>query len=192
MQERDIWLDKLLTLLNADEQRMSILKQVSSLNIEQCYVAAGFIRNMVWDELHNRPVTTLNDVDVIYFDETGKNKETEIEMSLRQLNPNQNWEVKNQAFMHVKHGDKPYKDCSEAMQHWPEKETAIAARLKSSSSGECSQIEVVAPFGLETLFKGHLTHNPVRSEGVFNQRVSNKNWLKMWPKLKLVRKQDSR
>lgn len=58
----------LIDLLQQDAQRLLILHCVAQLDLAECYVAAGFVRNMVWDHRHGYPPTPLQDVDVIYFD----------------------------------------------------------------------------------------------------------------------------
>ena len=159
---------------------MHLLDIVARLQLPDCWIAAGFVRNLVWDYLHDYPATPFNDVDVIYFDPAQAYEESSVLETLRHFAPSVNWEVKNQAKMHLKHHDKPYENTTEAMMHWPEKETAVGVRLDNNG-----QIEINAPFGLASLFKGHLTFNPVRSKEVFEHRVNSKHWLKTWPKLKL-------
>ena len=55
---------------------MSILRIVQALQLNDCWIAAGVIRNKVWDYLHNTQ-TEINDIDVIYFDEFDSSIETE-------------------------------------------------------------------------------------------------------------------
>ena len=55
-------------LLRSDPFRMIVLEQVRSLSLPDCWVAAGFIRNMVWDSLHDYSNSPNNDVDVIFYD----------------------------------------------------------------------------------------------------------------------------
>ena len=127
---------------------MKVLEQVRSLSLPDCWVAAGFIRNMVWDVLHNQPKSALNDIDVIYYDPTDKNHSLGY-CAIEQLNsiePSVNWEVKNQAFMHLRNGDSPYQSSEHAMSFWPEKETAVGARMNADGS-----LEISAPFGTSSL-----------------------------------------
>ncbi|CAH7108283.1 hypothetical protein VCHA54P496_10681 [Vibrio chagasii] len=60
---------QIAALIEQDPLRTKILECVAQLDLPQCYVAAGFVRNLVWDHLHgfDNP-TPLNDIDVIYFD----------------------------------------------------------------------------------------------------------------------------
>ncbi len=176
---------ELQRLIEQDSQRMAILRLVSTSNLPQCYVSAGFVRNLVWDHLHGKQTSTpLNDIDVIYFDPAESNSAANLdyEKQLKALRPKVNWQVRNQAIMHVRNGDQPYTDVNDAMSHWPEKETAVAVRIDGNGNLEC-----LAPFGLESLFDLQVTHNPKRNISVFDQRVASKNWLTLWPKLTVVR-----
>jgi hypothetical protein len=58
----------LIQLIKNDPKRYDILKFISTLELEleDCWIAAGFVRNLIWDYLHNLN-STLNDVDVIYY-----------------------------------------------------------------------------------------------------------------------------
>ncbi|MFC1236337.1 nucleotidyltransferase family protein [Vibrio sp. F74] len=168
-------------LLEKDVLRLRALRCVQSLQLPDCYVAAGFIRNMVWDFVHDyRFSTPLNDVDVIYFDsnESSNNVHEHYEQQLSEMMPNLNWQVRNQAKMHMRNGDKPYKSTLDAMGYWVEKETSVAARILDSH-----QIECISAFGFESLFQLKLTYNSKRDRTTFEQRVSSKGWLIQWPRL---------
>ncbi|USD43426.1 nucleotidyltransferase family protein [Vibrio sp. SCSIO 43135] len=171
-------------LVERDDMRVKALECVYSLMLPQCYIAAGFVRNLVWDHLHGyEKSTALNDVDVIYFDgqETDQQLLREYEHRLTKMMPELNWQVRNQAWMHVRNNDKPYSSSLDAMSHWVEKETAVAIRKRDDGEYEC-----LAAFGWESLWALELTHNPKRSESLFIERVTSKGWLTHWPKLKVV------
>ncbi|MGB0894476.1 MAG: nucleotidyltransferase family protein [Parashewanella sp.] len=142
-------------------------------------IAAGFVRNLVWDKLHGQSCTKLTDIDVIYFNpaDIDKQRDNEIEQALCLIEPSLPWSVKNQARMHVKHGDQPYNNCVDAMRYWPEQETAIGVRLINE------QICVYSAFGINTLFELQLTHNRNRNKNTFLQRVKQKKWQQVYPKL---------
>ena len=159
---------------------MRLLRAVASLALPDCYIAAGFVRNMVWDHLHGYAPTQLNDVDVICFDPANA-VSPRVTEPLYLQEPSVRWEVKNQATMHTRNHDPPYTNSAGAMRYWPEKETAVGVRLKSSGA-----IEVAAPFGLDSLFAGCISHNPKRSKSLFLERVAEKQWLETWPLLRLV------
>ncbi|MDJ0656247.1 MAG: nucleotidyltransferase family protein [Xanthomonadales bacterium] len=162
---------------------MSALRAICGLGLPDCWLAAGFVRNMVWDALHGYAATPLNDIDVIYHDPEDRDGTVArvVEDQIRGRSPHRNWEVRNQAVMHLRNGDAPYLDSADAMSHWPEIETAVGARLKPSG-----EVELLAPFGTDSLLAGHLTHNPKRPYELFMSRVISKNWLQKWPNLQIV------
>ncbi|MFT4808785.1 MAG: hypothetical protein ACI9LX_002122 [Paraglaciecola sp.] len=171
--------DRLQALLQADPLRMDILHAVATVSLPDCWLAAGFVRNLVWDHLHNKK-TDLNDVDVIYYCQTDTQGQL-AKNAIRQLQeklPKVNWQVKNQALMHIKRQNSQYTSSTDAMTFWPEQETAIGVSLDKN---EC--FYVVAPFGLASVFEGRITFNPKGDEDVFWQRIEKKHWLTIWPQL---------
>ncbi|WP_299695830.1 nucleotidyltransferase family protein [uncultured Vibrio sp.] len=177
-------MDRIVELIKQDPVRVKALECVSKLGLPQCYIAAGFVRNLVWDALHGFNVATpLNDADVIYFDpdENDTKAYLQYESQLKKLMPEVNWQVRNQALMHIRNGDLPYKSSLDAMSYWPEQETAVAVRLVAPDSYEC-----IAAFGYESLFDYCVTHNPKRSRETFENRVNSKGWLVRWSSLRTV------
>ncbi len=159
---------------------MTALKTLAALKLPSAYIAAGFVRNAIWDNVFHQGSTPLNDVDVIYFDDTNvaKSQDELWQQCLIQAMPSMNWEVKNQARMHIKHQHCPYQNCIDAMSYWPEKETAIAVRLIGDNT-----LDFVSPYELSALFSGRVTYNPKASKRLFKQRIENKKWLRTWPQL---------
>lgn len=163
---------------------MQLLSAVAQLPQQPCYIAAGFVRNLVWDHLHQLPATTLNDVDVIYFDRNSREPHTQhsLQQQLEQAVGGVNWQVKNQALMHQRNSDPAYSSLLDAISYWPEKETAIAVRINIEA-----ELELISPFGYDSLLAGCISYNPKRCQTVFQQRVQNKGWLQQWPQLKIVK-----
>lgn len=172
-------MDKVIHLIRADKFRLDLLSIVSSLNLPDCYIAAGFVRNLVWDHLHGFPPTVLNNVDVIYFSKEVINESAAL-ITLYSAYPNIQWQLKNQALMHNKNFDLPYENSIHAMEYWPEIETAIGAKMEVNG-----EITVVSPFNTNAIFEGFITHNTKREKSVFLQRVEEKKWLEAWPKLRV-------
>jgi len=167
--------------IEEDKARHQALKIAASLNLNDWCLAAGFVRNLIWDKLHGfESPTPLNDVDFIYFDPNNVSdtfdKEHEAALTDSSKYP---WSVKNQARMHIRNNDLPYMSTSDAMSYWVEIETAIGARIEPSG-----EITLVAPFGLNRLFEFTVTINSKRiKQADFQHRVNSKGWLKTWPKL---------
>jgi len=174
---------RLVELIRKDAYRMSILSDVSRLPLKNCYVAAGFVRNLVWDHLHQKEATELNDIDVIFFDQDkrAQAKGERAASDLKRVSPGVNWQLKNQAVMHLRNHHSPYKSIADAMSYWPEKETAVAVKISGNGL-----ISLVAPYGLDSLFRGEITQGDKVDRRVFEQRVENKRWLISWPKLKII------
>jgi uncharacterized protein len=173
-------------LLASDFFRKELLLLVQSLELPDCWIAAGFVRNAVWDHLHGRePTPPCGDVDVIWFDSVATDEvyDRKIESRLKMKRSDIDWSVKNQARMHHRNGDSPYESSVDAMRFWPETATAVAARLLADAS-----IEIAAPLGLDDLLT--LTIRPTtgfetRKRKLFEARVQSKAWLQRYPMLKL-------
>jgi len=158
----------------------SCLEAVATLNLPDCWIGAGFVRNLVWDFTHHYPApTALNDVDVVYFDNSDldKTREQQLQQLLRRRYPTVNWEVRNQARMHIKHDFPPFTDTCDAISHWVEKETAVAARYTGST------VEIMAPYGLQMNYNNSITPHHSHSLSLFESRINNKCWQQIWPKL---------
>ena len=150
---------KIIQWIEKDSFRMRALECVFKSEIPQAFLAAGFVRNLVWDALHNKETPTpLNDLDVIYFDldESDPERYKAYELKLQELMPEANWQVRNQAMMHERNGDRAYTDLIDAMSFWPEKETAVAIRQLARGEYQC-----LSSFGFDSLFElKHLSSIP--------------------------------
>jgi len=180
--------ENLKALLLEDEERQRILSLVSSLDLPDCWIAAGFVRNAVWDFLHGRPPShPSGDIDVIWFD-SAKNEKTvdlQLEDRLKQLDGSIEWSVKNQSRMHSGNGDLPYLSASDAMRFWPETATATAVRINCNGD-----LEITAPFGLNDLFEAVVRPTPSflgEKQRLFDARLKDKKWLERWPLLTVER-----
>jgi len=173
-------------LLLSDTFRMNCLRAARQLKLEDYYLAAGFLRNAIWDHLHGLPkMTPLNDIDLVYFDATDKSTETEQQLTflLNSQLPEAGWQVRNQARMHLLQGHAPYVNTAEAIAQWVEIPTCVGVRLEQDDS-----FSFCAPFGLEQNWNLNvkLNHQNPKPE-LFTQRLQQKNWLTLWPKLRLSR-----
>lgn len=174
----------LVSLLQKDVLRLHLLKLVHDVSGPECWLAAGFVRDAVWGQLHGfQPTKPQGDIDVVWFDtqRTDQEHDTLLEQALRLKAPEYLWSVKNQARMHLRNGDAPYQSVADAMRHWPETATAVAVRL-----GPTGCIEVNAPFGLDDLFQLRLKPGPCflhAKHVMFEERVRKKNWLQRFPLL---------
>lgn len=176
----------LKALIASDQERMRVLRLVKDLALPDCWVAAGFVRSRVWDYLHRHETSPLpDDIDVIWYDNKGLAAERDIalELALRTRDNTLTWSVKNQARMHWRNDDKPYRSAADAMRHWPETATAVAVRL-----GPRDVVEVAAPCGLDDLFNLIVRPTPrfmADKSLIYLDRVRSKNWQRTWPKLRI-------
>ena len=176
--------NELFGIIKSDKWIIEILKTIRDLELNDCWIGAGFVRNKIWDAKHGKDRSELNDIDVIYFDKLNLDKEHDlgIEFKLKRFYPKLNWSVKNQARMHLRNGHEQYANCNEAISFWPETATSIAIRLSFEN-----QIEYMAPFGLEDLFNLIVMPTPRFDLVAYEKRIERKNWKEKWNKLKIRR-----
>jgi hypothetical protein len=179
---------QLCAWLTAADWRMACLEAVAALDLSDGWIGAGFLRNLAWDRLHGFTAPTpLADVDVLVFEPaSGLEREAEIEAALAGRLPAVPWSVKNQARMHERNGDAPYRDTEDALRHWLETPTAVAARI--TAGGE---LEILAPFGLADVFgltvrpTPHARSRPDRLKA-YRLRMAEKAWPAIWPGVQVV------
>lgn len=178
---------ELQSLIASDTRRKQVLQLVQALGLPDCWVAAGFVRSCVWDHVHQYPESPLpQDIDVIWFDPERSTAEhdTALERALHARDATLGWSVKNQARMHLRNGDRPYRSATDAMRYWPETATAVGVRMDAHG-----QIEVAAPFGLDDLF-GLIVRPTERFLGikhaVYLERLHAKQWQARWPRLTMA------
>lgn len=160
------------------------LELVRELNLPESCIAAGYVRNRVWDVLHGyENETPLNDIDVIYYDPTDLSEEKDrlLSLTLNMTDKKEGWSVKNQARMHLRNQVAPYESTRDAMSCWPETATAVGLYLD-----RLDDIEVISPYGLDDLFQLKIRQSPrYMDTAYFMQRVNEKQWLTRWPNLTL-------
>jgi hypothetical protein len=149
----------------------------------RCWVAAGFIRNAIWDQLHGRSAASwpVGDVDVVYWDPSDISPERDAAIEKRLMACAEiPWSVRNQARMHERNGDAPYRSTEDAIRHWPETATAIAARYRGN------RVEVLAPYGIEDLVNLLVRPTPAFAckQFVYRARITSEDWARRWPGLR--------
>lgn len=171
-------------IIQQDAWMMDVLRIVSEQNLPDWWIGAGFVRNTIWDHIHDYKVRTpLNDIDVIYFDpkNLSEDKEKTIEHDLRKK-LSIPWSVKNQARMAIVRGDGPYTNAEDGLSRWVETATCVGVRLDS-----LGELKLATPLGIEDLAHLYLRPNPKNTldPEKFGERIKKKNWLTLWPKLKM-------
>lgn len=159
------------------------LRLVARIGPPGAWIGAGFLRNAVWDVRHGRPpdVAGLADLDIVHFDAAALDpaRDAAFEAALHAALPLP-WSVTNQARMHGRNGHAPYRDTAEALAHWPETATAVAARWREG------RVELLAPYGMEDLLALILRPTPAfeRRREVVAARAAAKGWFQRWPLLR--------
>lgn len=180
-------LSTLTNSIMSDKEALQQLELVHDHMPKGSYVAAGFVRNRVWDQCYTTPVRAAkSDIDVVYFDpeQSSKSRDLDFESQLQRLYPSAEWQVRNQARMHNFAGFAPFKSLEDALQHWAETATAVGVRLTQDGS-----LDWITPFGLADLLDHVLRVTPAiacHAPQSFWDRLGEKNWLSRWPDLKII------
>lgn len=176
----------LSALIQGDARRMAALAAARALALPDAWIGAGFVRDAVWDHLHVLPPQVpVGDVDLLWFDPARIDpaEDKALEQRLRAMAPQFDWSARNQARMHIRNGDRPYRNVADAMTFWPETATMVAVRLNDAGG-----VEVNAPLGLSDLFALRLTpgaHFRTTRRPIFDARVADKAWLTRYPRINL-------
>lgn len=146
------------------------------------YVAAGAIRNTVWDVLHGRVTDAhLTDVDVVFF--APEDRSPEHAERLKRALPQYDWEVTNQALVHewqsaeLGRAIAPYTSVGDALRVWPETATSVAVSITVGPA-----LDIVAPHGLTDLFAMRVRPSPdILERRDYSRRIESKRWAFRWP-----------
>jgi uncharacterized protein len=137
----------------------NLLRLVAALDLPDCWIGAGAVRDLVWDIRFGPGFdpASIADVDVVFFDadDLSAKQEHAVERTLRKKEPSVEWDVKNQARVHLwyeaRFGGRaaPLRSTTDGVATWPETATAVAVRLDGDGA-----LEIAAPLGLDDLLDG--------------------------------------
>ncbi|MDR9854190.1 nucleotidyltransferase family protein [Paenibacillus sp. VCA1] len=179
----------LIRLVQSDDWMMDILHAAKTLQLPDWWVCAGFVRSKIWDVQHGfTERTPLPDVDVVFFDPGNPDEavEKEHESKLFSIRPNVPWSVKNEARMHLLNRMPPFVSSVDAISNFTETATALGLTLD-----EHDRIVLTAPHGIQDAIDlivkptPYYNTTPERAQ-IYENRVRNKNWNKIWPNLTIV------
>jgi hypothetical protein len=181
-------------MVKASPDLMAMLNAAHQLHLGSWAIAAGAIRNLVWDELHGFAVRTpLQDIDLVFYDQRLNREEESVlihvtQQKLQQDYPVANWDLVNQASVHLwlqqfnEAKVQAFASLEEGIASWPETATCVGVYLDAQQ-----QIQVLAPHGLEDLFSLRVRHNTTRvSKATYLARLQAKNFLARWPRLQIL------
>lgn len=181
--------EDIIQVIQEDKWMMDILKAAKSLDLPDWWVCAGFVRSKIWDVLHGFTVRTpLQDIDVVYFDNSNIDEieEKKLEEKLRNIIPNLPWSVKNEARMHVVNEIPPYSSAVDAISKFPETVTALGLKLD-----ENNKVVLTAPCGIHDVINLQVKPTPSFCDSkerakVYEERIVKKNWKGIWTKINIV------
>ncbi len=169
-------------IIAQDPVAMKQLRAARAIGLPDWCIAAGFVRNRVWDHLHGiAPPRTPADIDVIYYDagDLSKEREQVFEAALDGLLPGLPWQVRNQARMHLWKGLPQHRDTADSMIYWLETVTGIGIRLEADDS-----LTVIAPLGTDDLL--NLRCRPTafghKQRHEYEERIASKRWRELGPR----------
>lgn len=178
----------MLEQFQADPDMMTVLAIIRDLDLADAWLAAGAVRNFIWNLLSGRSgFDARTDLDLVFYDPAISYEETQqIEQELKKKFSQYAWEVKNQVYMHQHSpGTAPYTSACDAVSKYPEQCTALAVHLRKDG-----QLELFLPYGTKDIEDfivqptPHFLASPERL-AVYTERMKKKNWQSKWPQLEV-------
>ena len=85
--------------IQADSEMMTVLAIIRDLDLADAWLAAGAVRNFIWNQLSGKPgFDATTDMDLVFYDPTISYEETlQIEQELKKTYPQYAWEVKTKS-----------------------------------------------------------------------------------------------
>jgi hypothetical protein len=170
---------------------MAVLSAACDVDAPDWLVAAGALRNAVWDRLHGfAEPTPLADVDLGFYDadDLSPARDDGVRDALAARLPGVPWQAKNQAAVHLWYERRfgyavaPLACSADAVATFPETATAVAVRLDARD-----RLTIVAPCGLDDLLGLVHRHNPRRaSVEIYERRLAEKRIAERWPRVTIV------
>ena len=172
-------------LIESDEWMMQVLSAAEILNLPDWWIGAGFLRNKVWNAIENNDSPSNTDVDLVYFDSNDIKPETDwvYDEKMKQDYPFADWQIRNQARMHVINNFEPYTSTADGISNWVETATCTAVKLENG------KLIFLFCHGIDDLV--NLVARPITRFQInelidtFNKRIQKKGWQKKWPHLKI-------
>ena len=174
--------------IQADPEMMTVLAIIRDLDLVDSWLAAGAVRNFIWNQLSGKPwFDATTDLDLVFYDPEISYEETlQIEQELKKTYPQYAWEVKNQVYMHSHNPNtQSYQSATDAIAKYPERCTAIAARLN-----EQGHLDLFLPYGTADIEQfivqptPHFAADPARMK-VYRDRMAKKDWTSKWLQLRV-------
>lgn len=181
-----VYEEKLISIVKQQRWLMNALEAVRHLDLPDWYIAAGAIRNTVWNVLHGYNGNShIKDVDVAYFDPSDLklDREKRSEQELNIALPSLVFEVINQARAYQFDVGRPKATSScDSISYWSETPTCVGVRLEKDNT-----LTICAPHGLTDLLELNVRPipEPKRDMQLYADKIKEKQWDKTWSKLRI-------
>ena len=173
-------------LFASDKELIAILTIIAELELPDAWLAAGALRNYVWMSYQESQVCWIQVTLMLSF--------LPLRLLMRRLKLFKNsfkWPTlvingksKIRSLCMVTVRTAPYQNARGAISKYPERCTAIAARLKDGD------LELFLPYGDDIVnFIVQLTPHFLADEermAVYRERLKKKDWQKRWPRLQIL------
>ncbi len=172
---------------------MKILDYLAQIKLPNFYIAAGSIFQTIWNYYDGKQLNyNIKDIDIIYYDvnnlskETEKKLESEIIEHFKGENMNYEFDVHNEARMHLWKKENENKD----IDHYKNSEDAISRWIATvhaiGITKEQDQIKIYAPYGLSDIFSR--TIRPIKhkanSKELYEKKIES--WSKRFENLTII------
>ncbi len=180
---------RIIQIISNSPELMIILRAIADQHLVQGALAAGSIRNTVWQVLSHQPIRLNSDIDVVFFDQDRPYSDNLIiQDQLKQRLPQYEWQVKNEVYMNTHNFDdvSPFTSVADAIGHFVETPTCVGAFLNQRE-----QIELIAPHGVDDLVNFICRPITLYQQdndylAIYQQRMADKQWQKQWPQLTIM------
>ena len=185
--------EKFISILKENKDLITILDYICELNLPNFYITAGSIFQTIWNYYDQKPLNFgIKDIDIIYYDPNNLSKEYEKKLEnkiiehFKALNLNYEFDIHNEARMHLwkKENENKdinqYKNSEDAIDQW------IATVHSIGITKENDNIKVYAPYGLSDIFSK--TIRPIKHKANSKELYDKKaeSWQKRFDNLNII------
>ena len=185
--------EKFISILKQNKDLMVILDYIYELNLPNFYIAAGSIFQTIWNYYDKKPLNYgIKDIDIIYYDTKNismdyeENLERKITNYFKSINLNYEFDVHNEARMHLwkKENENKdinqYKNSEDAIDQWIATVHAVGITKRNN------KINIYAPYGLSDIFSK--TIRPIKhkanSKELYDKKVES--WKNRFSNLNII------
>lgn len=161
--------DKVIQIIKQNKDLMKVLDYIGELDLPNFYITSGSLYQTIWNYYDGKDLNYhIKDIDVVYYDSNNLSIEDEKSLELKiinhckKMNINYNFDVHNEARMHLWKKENEYKNIDsyenseDAICKWIATVQAIGITKTNGN------IKIYAPYGLSDIFSK--TIRPIKSE----------------------------